>query len=60
MLAPYSEMARSKLASANGACSALAWTSGNRRPSGSGLLARCLRQRVPPGYTGSGLATLCR
>ena len=32
MLAPYSEIARSKLASANGACSALPCTSGNRCP----------------------------
>lgn len=32
MLAPYSEIARSKLASAKGACSALAWMSGNRSP----------------------------
>jgi hypothetical protein len=35
MLAPYSEIARSKLASASGACSALAWSSGNRSPNRS-------------------------
>ena len=32
MLAPYSLIARSKLASANGVFSASAWKSGNRSP----------------------------
>jgi len=32
MLAPYSEITRSKVAAANGTCSALAWISGNRSP----------------------------
>ena len=41
MLAPYSEMARSKLASARGARSALAWISGNRSPNWS-----CSRRAV--------------
>ena len=40
MLAPYSLMARSKRASANGARSALAWKSGNRNPN------RCCNPRA--------------
>ena len=49
MLAPYSEIARSKVASAQGACSALAWMSGNPARSGPAGYGRwpAARQNCP-------------
>ena len=41
MLAPYSEMARSKLASGRGTASALPWMSGNSMPN-SACIARAV------------------